>query len=55
MQARAWSWFGHNTVAEIAMLNVKPQTRAAVLALLARSDLLDTPSCEAATIDRAST
>ncbi|HEY1126042.1 MAG TPA: S1/P1 nuclease [Sphingobium sp.] len=53
--ATAWSWFGHNTIAEIAMLNVKPQTRAAVLALLARSDLLETPTCQAGTIDRAST
>lgn len=53
--AAAWSWFGHNTIAEIAMLNAKPQTRAAVFALLAHADLLETPTCRAGTLDRAST
>jgi len=46
--------FGHQTVAEIAMANIKPRTRAHVLALLRRSTLLDTPTCPAATPAEAS-
>jgi hypothetical protein len=47
--ALAYWEFGHETVAEIAMANVKPATRAHVLALLRHSALLDTPECPAAT------
>ncbi|MGN6278308.1 MAG: S1/P1 nuclease [Sphingomonas sp.] len=47
--AFAYWEYGHETVAEIAMANVKPATRAHVLALLRQSALLDTPGCPAAT------
>jgi hypothetical protein len=47
--ASAYWEYGHQTVAEIAMANVTPATRAHVLALLRQSALLDTPTCPAAT------
>ena len=47
--ASAYWEYGHQTVAEIAMANVKPATRAHVLALLRQSAVLDTPECPAAT------
>ena len=47
--ALAYWEYGHETVAEIAMANVKPATRAHVLALLRQSAVLDTPECPAAT------
>ena len=47
--ASAYWEYGHQTVAEIAMANVKPATRAHVLALLRQSAVLDTPECAAAT------
>ena len=46
--------YGHQTIARIAQANVSPRTRAAVRRLLARSALLDTPACPAATIEDAS-
>ena len=47
--ALAYWQYGHETIARIAMVNVKPETRARVLALLRHSALLDTPTCPAAT------
>jgi hypothetical protein len=47
--ALAYWEFGHQTVARIAMANIKPATRAHVLALLRQSALLDTPECAAST------
>jgi nuclease S1 len=41
-------------VGRVAMLEVKPSTRAAVLRLLARSKLLETPTCPMRTIEEAS-
>jgi len=52
--AAAYWEYGHRTVAEIAEANVKPKTRVAIRALLARSDLLGTPTCKAATMADAS-
>ena len=52
--AFAWWEYGHETVARIAWLEAKPETRAAVRRLLARSALLETPTCPAATIEQAS-
>lgn len=52
--AQAWWEYGHETVARIAMRNVRPSTRAAVSALLARSAALDTPTCPARTPEQAS-
>lgn len=44
--ALAYGAFGHATVANIAMANVTPRTRARVLSLVADSRLLDTPTCK---------
>ncbi|RIA43879.1 S1/P1 nuclease [Hephaestia caeni] len=51
--AAAYWEYGHETVAKIAMLNVKPQTRARVRALLAHAGDLDTPECPARTPEQA--
>lgn len=48
--ARAWWEYGHYTVADVAMLQVRPATRAAIGRLLARERLLDTPECRAGTL-----
>lgn len=53
--AFAYWEYGHETVARIAMANVKPSTRMAVRRLLARSRLLGTPECPANTVESAST
>lgn len=53
--AAAWWDLGHETVATIAWDNVRPETRVAVARLLAHADLLDTPTCPAATIEQIST
>ncbi|MBS0479977.1 MAG: hypothetical protein JSR79_11845 [Proteobacteria bacterium] len=51
--AEAYWEYGHQTVAEIAWANIKPSTRAHILALLRRQKLLGTPECKAGTIDDA--
>ena len=43
--AAAWWEYGHETVARIAEAEVRPQTRAAIRRLIARSALLETPEC----------
>ena len=52
--ALAWWDYGHETVARIAWLEASPRTRAEIARLLARSHLLDTPTCPARTIAEAS-
>ena len=52
--ASAYWEYGHETVAQIAWANVKPQTRAAIRRLLAKQALLATPECPARTIEQAS-
>lgn len=52
--AQAYWEYGHETVARIALLNVKPSTRAAIARLLARQSLLETPECPARTLPQAS-
>lgn len=52
--AQAYWDFGHEAVARIAYLNVKPQTRAAIDRLLANQRLLETPTCPARTLAQAS-
>ncbi|MEA3051710.1 MAG: nuclease [Sphingomonadales bacterium] len=52
--ASAWWEYGHYSVGRVAMLEVKPSTRAAVLRLLAQSKLLETPECPVRTIEEAS-
>ncbi|WP_243843219.1 S1/P1 nuclease [Sphingomonas vulcanisoli] len=52
--AAAWWEYGHQTVAEIAMSQVQPLTRADILALLKQDKKLETPTCPAHTIEQAS-
>jgi S1/P1 Nuclease len=52
--AAAWWEYGHQTVARIAMMQVRPSTRAAIAQLLSRSGLLETPTCPARTPEEAS-
>ena len=52
--ALAWWEYGHQTVAQIAYLNVNPRTRAEIDRLLRQARLLDTPTCPARTIAEAS-
>lgn len=52
--ASAYWEYGHETVARIAYLNVKPSTRAAIDRLLAQQGLLETPTCTARTLAQAS-
>ncbi|WP_174284937.1 S1/P1 nuclease [Sphingomonas bacterium] len=52
--ASAYWEYGHQTIAQIAMANVTPRTKTAVRRLLARSAVLDTPTCPATTIEDAS-
>jgi hypothetical protein len=52
--AAAWWEYGHETVARLAFLEAKPETRAAIRRLLAKEGLLETPTCRARTIEEAS-
>lgn len=52
--AAAWWEYGHNTVAQIAAMEVQPQTRAAIRRLIRHSASLDTPTCPIRTIEEAS-
>lgn len=52
--AQAYGRFGHEAIVRIALLNVKPETRARVRAMLARAPLLETPACDARTPEAAS-
>jgi hypothetical protein len=52
--AAAWWEYGHETVATIAALQVKPQTRREIQRLLAHANELATPTCPARTIEQAS-
>lgn len=51
--AAAWWEYGHETTAQIAMKLAKPRTRASVEWLLARQQVLETPTCPARTIEQA--
>lgn len=52
--AYAYWEYGHETIAAIAYRNVSPKTRAEIDRMLARSAMLDTPTCPARTIEQAS-
>jgi hypothetical protein len=52
--AAAYWEYGHQAVARIAWLQMKPETRRAVDALLRQGALLETPSCPVRTIEQAS-
>lgn len=51
--AAAYWELGHETVAAIALANVKPATRVQIRRLLAESRVMDTPECPTATIEQA--
>lgn len=52
--ALGYGFYAHGRVAELALLNVRPDTAARVRAMLRRTSLLETPTCKAATPDDAS-
>ena len=52
--AAAYWEYGHEAVARIAWLQMRPDTRRAVEALLRQGALLETPTCPLATIEQAS-
>jgi hypothetical protein len=52
--AQAYWEYGHETVARIAWLQMRADTRAQVAALLRQGRLLETPECPVATIEHAS-
>ncbi len=52
--AHAWWDFGHKTIATIAWDHSKPQTRAAIRALLRHERAVETPTCPLRTIEDAS-
>lgn len=51
--AAAYWEYGHQTVASIALAEVKPRTRASIEWLLKRQAVLETPTCPARTIEQA--
>ncbi|WP_010161323.1 S1/P1 nuclease [Sphingomonas sp. PAMC 26617] len=53
--AAAYWEYGHQTIAQIAEANIRPQTRIAIRRLLKQQALLDTPTCKAGTMTEAST
>ena len=53
--AAAWWEYGQETVAEIALAEVEPSTRAAIRRLIAQQAKLDTPTCPIRDIGDAST
>src|SRR5918993_1457301 len=52
--AQAYWEYGHETVARIAWLEMRSDTRARVAAMLRQGRLLETPECPVATIEQAS-
>jgi hypothetical protein len=52
--AQAYWEYGHESVARIAWLQMRPDTRAKVAALLRQGRLLETPDCPVATLEQAS-
>jgi S1/P1 Nuclease len=52
--AHAWWDYGHKTIAAIAWQESKPQTRAAIRALLRHERAVETPTCPLRTIEDAS-
>ncbi|MCL6741506.1 S1/P1 nuclease [Sphingomonas sp. RB56-2] len=52
--AQAYWEYGHESVARIAWLQMRPDSRARVAALLRQGRLLETPGCPVATLEQAS-
>ncbi len=55
LPAGAWGWYGHQTIADIALANVQPATRAKIARLFAAEPLIGTPDCKLSDIDDAAT
>ena len=49
--ALAWWEYGHETVAKIALAEVKPATRVRVRAMMRQGALLETPTCKVDTVE----
>lgn len=54
VQARAWGYYAHQTTAEIALANVKPETRAEIARLVRAAPQLGTPDCQLKNLEDAS-
>ncbi|TRD12764.1 S1/P1 nuclease [Erythrobacter insulae] len=54
VEAHAWGFYAHRTTADIAEVNVSPETRAKIEALMKSEALLGTPECDLATLQDAS-
>lgn len=52
-QVLAWGGYGHRTTGEIALANIKPETRRALARLLKYEKQLGTPECPLATLSDA--
>jgi S1/P1 Nuclease len=52
--ALAWGDYGHRTTAAIALDVVRPETRAAIVALIRNEPQLETPTCKLKTLEDAS-
>jgi hypothetical protein len=52
--AAAWWEYGHEAIATIAAHEARPETRREIARLLARSSLLETPTCPTRTIEQLS-
>lgn len=48
--AQAWGYYAHRTTGEIALVNIRPETRAAMQRLLQARDQLGVPGCPLATL-----
>ena len=53
-QAQAWGFYAHTVTADIALENVRPQTRADIARLLQASPMLGTPECDLDSLQDAS-
>ncbi|MDG5488741.1 S1/P1 nuclease [Sphingomonas sp. BGYR3] len=51
--ADAYGFYAHGRISRLAMLNVKPQTRAAVMAMLRQQALIETPECRVDSVEEA--
>lgn len=51
--ASAWWEYGHHSVASVAWLEAKPQTRSAIRRLIAEARRLETPTCPIRTLEDA--
>lgn len=55
LPVQAWGFFAHGITAQIALENIRPETRAAMQSLFRAEALLGTPECDLKTLEDAST